>query len=634
MEEFQKETLIDSVNCDKIVSALVGESEQFEKQLSGTNVNSEPDVAAGVRASVTVHDSSNYEGVELGHTMTYPTKVKKCVNKKSSHEELSENDQSLQEDMTSEDKDANFSASNDKDANVSASDNKDVNVSTSDDVLALFPFVCGICDEKFNILVSYFMHISTHENANTLLHCCDQTDVDEGCFLFSCGICDIKYPTLCTLYQHLLETEGVTDFVFRGRVRTAHACNETSENFEIPRNSAECYRVKVKGIHTLDKGINSNISMDDVKFDIKGSLDDDNLLGNSGDDDDNLRGNSGDDDDNLRGNSGDDDDTTIINESVVGEEIETGRKYVKDLKIIERKQLKRKKRGKRKVNAKNANKTLLNECKKTKGSILAGTDRNTSLRIEGTDIPAVASNDYDNDDCYDDEKVVDGINDDGINCHEDTVEGKHTKKKRVSKNRKDQLFPCEICGAVVKHQYLKRHRSTHEERTLACDQCENVYNCKNKLRTHKKQVHTDEKKFICDKCGKSFKAWPYLKQHRQIHIKERNILCPVCPMKFKTAGVFKAHLKTHSDQKPHNCEQCGKKFKRADLLTTHKKYHMEEKPFPCPECSKTFKVKQDMKKHFKVHLPPKFFCRICGKPFVQKYNVRIHMKVHGELHEK
>ncbi|XP_045168657.2 zinc finger and BTB domain-containing protein 24-like isoform X2 [Mercenaria mercenaria] len=605
MEVFQKETLIDSVNYDKIVSALVGESEQLEKQLTGIHDHSEPDVAAVVRADVTAHDSSNYEGVELGHLMTYPAKINKCINKKSNHEELSENDQSLQEDMTSEDKDANFSA--------------------SDNVLALFPFVCGICDEKFNILVTYFMHISMHENANTLLHCCDQTDVDEGCFLFSCGICDIKYPTLCTLYQHLLETEGVTDFVYRGRVRTAHAYTGTSEHFEIPQNSAECYRVKGRVTNTLNKGINSNIPTNDIKFDIKGSLDDDK---------DNLCGNSGDDDDNLRGNSGDDSDTTIINESVVVEEIEVGRKYVKDLKVIERKRLKRKKRGKRKVNAKNANKTLLNERKKTKGSILAGTDRNTSLIIEGADIPAVASNDYDDDDDYDDEKLVDGINDDGINRHEDTVVVKRTKKKRVTVNRKDQLFPCEVCGAVVKHQYLQRHRSTHEERTLACDQCDNVYNCKFKLRTHKKQVHTEEKKFTCDECGKSFKAWPYLKQHRQIHIKERNILCPVCPMKFKYAAVLKVHLKTHSDQKPHNCEQCGKKFKRADLLTTHKKYHMEEKPFPCPECSKTFKVKQDMKKHFKIHLPPKFFCGICGKSFVQKHNLRIHMKVHGELHEK
>ncbi|XP_053374494.1 zinc finger protein 567-like [Mercenaria mercenaria] len=587
MEGLQKET----VNYDKTVSALVGEGEQLEQHFTGIQGNSGPDVAAGV----TARDSSNYEGVELGHPMTYPNKVKKFINNKSSDEELSENYQSLQVDMTSED--------------------KDVNVSASDDVLALFPFVCGICDEKFNTLVSYFMHISMHENANALLHCCDQTDVYEDCILFSCGICDVKYPTFCTLYQHLLETEGVTDFVFRGRERTAHAYTETSEKFEIPQNNAECYSVEERGIHTLNKCIDSNISTNDIKFDIKGSFDD-------------VK---------LRGNSGDDSDTTIINESVVGEKIKVGRKYVKDLKVIERKCVKSKKRGKRKINDKNANKTLLNECKKTKRtgvlrkSILAGTDRNSSLRIQGADMPAVAPNE---DDDYDDEKLADGINDDGINSHEDTLVGKCTKKKRGTVNRKDQLFPCEVCGAVVKHQYLQRHRRTHEERTLACDQCDNVYNCKFKLRTHKKQVHTDEKKFICDECGKSFKAWPYLRQHRQIHIKERNILCPVCPMKFKYAAVLKVHLKTHSDQKPHNCEQCGKKFKRADLLTTHKKYHMEEKPFPCPECSKTFKVKQDMKQHFKIHLPPKFFCEICGKSFVQKHNLRIHMKVHGERHKK
>lgn len=100
------------------------------------------------------------------------------------------------------------------------------------DVLTMFPFVCGICDKKFNNVLTYFVHISTHENMNEFLHSCNQIvgNVSTESMLYSCGICNIKYPSLCTLYEHLLDAELVSSFIYKSRERTAYAYDEPVTN--------------------------------------------------------------------------------------------------------------------------------------------------------------------------------------------------------------------------------------------------------------------------------------------------------------------------------------------------------------------------------------------------------------------
>ncbi|XP_029654548.1 zinc finger protein 708-like [Octopus sinensis] len=90
-------------------------------------------------------------------------------------------------------------------------------------------------------------------------------------------------------------------------------------------------------------------------------------------------------------------------------------------------------------------------------------------------------------------------------------------------------FPDEILKQIGKTSYY-------------CDICKN-----GNLTTHK-HVHTEEKLYHCDICGKSF-----------------------------STGELTSHKHTHTGGKPYLCDICDKSFSGKGGLTRHKLIHMEEK---------------------------------------------------------
>ncbi|KAG0720955.1 Zinc finger protein 497 [Chionoecetes opilio] len=143
-------------------------------------------------------------------------------------------------------------------------------------------------------------------------------------------------------------------------------------------------------------------------------------------------------------------------------------------------------------------------------------------------------------------------------CHYKTVRREHFLRHIKNVHQNYRPFLCDICGKAFKRQdALKQHHVSHYQSLTP---------------GHSGPVGPYG--FVCHICQKVCRSAAYLKEHMATHSEERSFLCEVCGASFKTRSVQRNHVQTiHRRPRAFTCTACDKKFNTKFALRRHMKQH-------------------------------------------------------------
>ncbi|XP_062135808.1 uncharacterized protein LOC133845369 isoform X1 [Drosophila sulfurigaster albostrigata] len=165
------------------------------------------------------------------------------------------------------------------------------------------------------------------------------------------------------------------------------------------------------------------------------------------------------------------------------------------------------------------------------------------------------------------------------------------------------------------------------------------------VNTHAK-IHSEERNYKCEQCGKGFKNTKQLKNHRRLHRTQglgmakpnNNTLseeqaatptlhrCEDCGAAFKHRKTLREHLCKQRNEQP-QCSSCQRVFSSKSSLKLHMRSHQANKRFKCDKCEYEANDHNSFRRHLATHREPKrYACPHCDFRAIQSTAYRIHLQ--------
>ena len=136
----------------------------------------------------------------------------------------------------------------------------------------------------------------------------------------------------------------------------------------------------------------------------------------------------------------------------------------------------------------------------------------------------------------------------------DTASSSGVDIEKPEKNNKN-LFKCFL---------NKKRRNSNLVKCFKCDieDCEYLFETKEELDKHN-NFHKENSIYSCNKCNKKFMQEKNLQKHFKVHcFLVKKYICPYpgCGKKFTALYNQKIHYRVHTGERPYTCEICGKDY--------------------------------------------------------------------------